>query len=97
MLRGAGQGYRYMNNARNGLEPPVLPHGLVGPMMPLGFDSSGMSSPPIDIQRSRAVPTSTLASALASATPTHQRLVWHHVCFLSLEKKSETIFVRLKL
>ncbi|XP_022992674.1 polyadenylate-binding protein 3-like [Cucurbita maxima] len=75
MLRGAGQGYRYMNNARNGLEPLVLPQGLVGQMMPLGFDNSGMSSPPIDIQRSRAVPTSTLASALASATPTHQRLM----------------------
>lgn len=72
-----------MNNARNGIEPPVLPQGLVGPMMPLAFDSSGMSSSPIDIQRSRAVPTSTLASALASATLENQRVVWPHVLFVS--------------
>lgn len=75
LLRGSGQGFRYMNNARNGIEPPVLPQGLVGPMMPLAFDSSGMSSSPIDIQRSRAVPTSTLASALASATLENQRVM----------------------
>ncbi|XP_023549690.1 polyadenylate-binding protein 3-like [Cucurbita pepo subsp. pepo] len=90
MLRGAGQGYRYMNNARNGLEPPVLPHGLVGPMMPLAFDSSGMSSPPIDIQRSRAVPTSTLASALASATPTHQRLMLGEQLYPLVERLEPT-------
>lgn len=81
-----------MNNARNGLESPVLPQGLVSPMMPLAFDGSGVSSPPNDIQRTRAVPTSTLASALASATPENQRVVWHHVCFFHLLEKYETIF-----
>lgn len=79
VLRGSGQGFRYMNNARNGLESPVLPQGLVGPpMMPLAFESSGVTSSPIDIQRSRTVPTSTLASALASATPENQRVVRYH-------------------
>ncbi|KGN46107.2 polyadenylate-binding protein 3 [Cucumis sativus] len=74
-LRGYGQSFRYMNNARNGLETPVLPQGLVSPMMPLAFDGSGVSSPPNDIQRSRAVPTSTLASALASASLENQRVM----------------------
>ena len=89
-----------MNNARNGLESPVLPQGLVSPMMPLAFDGSGVSSPPNDIQRSRAVPTSTLASALASASLENQRVVWHHASLhetillsVHLLDKYETIFL----
>lgn len=69
-----------MNNSRNGLESPVLPQGIVGPMMPLAFESSGVSSSPIDIQQPR-VPTSTLASALASATLENQRVVCVYYLF----------------
>ncbi|KAG6602210.1 Polyadenylate-binding protein 5, partial [Cucurbita argyrosperma subsp. sororia] len=79
LLRGTGQGFSYMNNVRNGLKPPVLPpvlpQAVVGPVMPLTFDTSGVSSSPIDVQRSRVVPSSTLASALASASPENQRVM----------------------
>lgn len=57
------------------MDPAVVPQGLVGPMMPLPFDGSGVPMSTIDIQRSGPVPMSTLASALASATPENQRLV----------------------
>ena len=51
----------------------MVPQALMGPMMPLPFDVS--ASPTADIQRSGPVPMSTLASALASATPETQRMV----------------------
>ncbi|KAJ9166859.1 hypothetical protein P3X46_021555 [Hevea brasiliensis] len=54
----------YMGNARNGIDSFSVPQGLVGPMMPLPF---GVSGNPIDIQQ--PVIISTLASALASASP----------------------------
>lgn len=53
-----------MGNARNGRDSSSVPQGLVGPVMPLPFEVSGN---PIDIQQS--VTISTLASALASASP----------------------------
>ncbi|RDY08408.1 Polyadenylate-binding protein 3, partial [Mucuna pruriens] len=73
--RNTNQGFRYMrNNSRNGMDPSVVPQGLVGPMMPLPFDGSGISAAPVD--NSPVVPLSnTLASALASATPENQRLM----------------------
>ncbi|KAM5562152.1 polyadenylate-binding protein 3 [Rosa sericea] len=71
MHRNSNQGLRYMGNARNGVESPVSPQGLVSPMMPLPFDGSGMPVTSSDIQRSGPVPMSTLASA----TPENQRLM----------------------
>ncbi|KAI4346557.1 hypothetical protein L6164_007445 [Bauhinia variegata] len=69
--RNSNQGYnRYMGNSRNGMDSSVIPQGLVGPMMPLPFDGSGVAAPPIDNQRPGG-----LASALASATPENQRMM----------------------
>lgn len=68
-------GLRYMGNARNGVDPSVAPQGIVGPIMPLPFDGSGMPVTPNDSQHSGPLPMSTLASALASATPENQRLM----------------------
>ncbi|KAH7524900.1 hypothetical protein FEM48_Zijuj06G0168400 [Ziziphus jujuba var. spinosa] len=73
--RNPNQGLRYVANTRNSMDPAVVPQGLVGPMMPLPFDGSGVPMSTIDIQRSGPVPMSTLASALASATPENQRLM----------------------
>lgn len=53
----------------------MVPQGLMAPMMPLPYNVSGMSTTPTDVQRPGPVPMSTLASALASATPENQRLV----------------------
>lgn len=64
-----------MANGRNGVDPSMVPQGLMGPVMPLPFDVSGMPVSPMDIQRTGPVPMSTLASALASTTPDNQRLV----------------------
>lgn len=77
-----------MGNARNGVDPSVTPQGIVGPIMPLPFDGSGMPVTPNDSQRSGPLPMSTLASALASATPENQRLV----CFLSLLLCTQLIY-----
>ncbi|KAF5189449.1 Polyadenylate-binding protein [Thalictrum thalictroides] len=73
MQRSANQGFRYMSSARNGLDPSIVPQGLVGPMMPLPPQNvSGMPVAPIDVQRSGPVPITTLSSALASASPEQQ-------------------------
>ncbi|PIA25461.1 hypothetical protein AQUCO_11400019v1 [Aquilegia coerulea] len=72
--RNANQGFRYMSSARNGLDPSIVPQGLVGPVMPLPpHNVSGMPVSPIDVQRSGPVPITTLSSALASASPEQQR------------------------
>lgn len=76
--RGANQGFRYIQNARNGVDPSMVPQGLMGPMMPLPVDVSGMPVAPMDAPRPQPIPISALASALASATPDNQRVV----CFL---------------
>lgn len=75
MHRNSNQGLRYVGNARNGVDTPMSLQGHVSPMMLLPFDGSGMPVTSSDIQRSGPVPMSTLASALASATPDNQRLV----------------------
>ncbi|WVY99233.1 hypothetical protein V8G54_031384 [Vigna mungo] len=62
MHRNSNQGFRYMPNGRN------------GPTMPMHFDGSGINAAPNDGQRSGALST-TLASALASATPENQRMM----------------------
>lgn len=71
--RNSNQGVRYMQNARNGIEPSVIPHSRVAPIA-LRFDGSVPVSP-VDVHRSGPVPMSALASALASATPENQRLM----------------------
>lgn len=73
--RNANQGFRYMQNARNGIDPTMVPQGLMGPMMPLPLDASGMHVAPMDAVRSSPIPITALASALASATPDHQRAI----------------------
>lgn len=73
--RHSNQGLRYMGNARNGVDPSLAPQGLVGPMMPLPLDGAGLPVTRNDIHRSGPLPMSTLASALASATPENQRLM----------------------
>ncbi|KAK4482063.1 hypothetical protein RD792_011589 [Penstemon davidsonii] len=63
--RNSNQGLsRYMANARNGVNPSMVHQGLMGPMMPLPLDASA-----VPLSRS------TLASALASASPDNQRLM----------------------
>jgi len=69
--RNSNQGYRYMANNRNGMDPSGVPQGLAGPMLST-FDGSGVSAVPIDNQRQGST---SLASALASATPDNQRMV----------------------
>lgn len=62
-----------MPNMRNGLDPSMVPQGLMNPMVAMPLDVSGMYVPPVDGQR--PMPISTLASALASASPERQREV----------------------
>ncbi|KAL6984242.1 hypothetical protein U1Q18_017621 [Sarracenia purpurea var. burkii] len=73
--RNSNQGLRYITNTRNGMNHSMVPQGLMAPMMPLPYDISGISTTPLDVQRPGPVPMSTLASALASATPENQRLM----------------------
>lgn len=73
--RNANQGFRYLQSARNGVDPTMIPQGLMGPMMPLPLDASGMHVAQMDAVRSSPIPITALASALASATPEHQRVV----------------------
>ncbi|KAL2334981.1 hypothetical protein Fmac_016194 [Flemingia macrophylla] len=73
MYRNSNQGFRYMGNGRNGMDP-YAPQGLVSPMMPMPFDGSAAAAAPTDNHRPGALSNS-LASALASATPENQRLM----------------------
>lgn len=73
--RNANQGFRYMQNTRSGVDPSMMPQGIMGPMMPLPLDASGIPVAPMDATRSPSVPITTLASALASATPEHQQMM----------------------
>ncbi|XP_061365647.1 polyadenylate-binding protein 3-like isoform X2 [Gastrolobium bilobum] len=72
--RNSNQGYRYIGNGRNGMDPSIVPQGLAGPMMPFPFDGTGVAATPIDNQGPGAL-SNTLASALASATPENQHLM----------------------
>lgn len=59
----------------------MVPQGLMSPMMPLALDVSGNPVAPMDAPRPQPIPITALASALASATPENQRVVFF---FLSL-------------
>lgn len=67
--RNSNQGFRYMGNARDIVDPSMVPQSIVGPIMPLPFEVSRMPVSPIEVQRPNPVPISTLISALASASP----------------------------
>ncbi|KAL6994579.1 hypothetical protein U1Q18_051959 [Sarracenia purpurea var. burkii] len=76
MHRNSNQGFRYMANARNGMDTAMAPQGLMTPVMPS----------PYDVQRPGPVPMSTLASALASATPENQRMMLGEQLFPLVER-----------
>ncbi|KAJ4953483.1 hypothetical protein NE237_030315 [Protea cynaroides] len=86
MQRNANQGFRYMPNARNGLDPSLVPQGLMGPMVPLSLDVSGVPVAPLEASRPGPVPIQTLASALASATPEQQRMMLGEQLFPLVER-----------
>ncbi|XP_020231703.1 polyadenylate-binding protein 3 [Cajanus cajan] len=73
--RNSNQGFRYMSNGRNSMDPSLVSHSLMGPMMPIPFDGSGVASTPNDNHQRPGALSTTLASALASATPENQRLM----------------------
>ncbi|KAL2232082.1 UNVERIFIED_CONTAM: Polyadenylate-binding protein 3 [Sesamum indicum] len=75
--RNSNQGLnRYMANPRNGANPSVVPQGLMGPMVPLPLDSSAVpGTTALEMPLSVPLSRSTLASALASATPENQRMM----------------------
>jgi len=64
-----------MQNARNIVDPSMLPQGPPGPVMPVPINVNGMPVVPMDAARSPSIPISALASALASATPENQHAV----------------------
>ncbi|XP_077253146.1 polyadenylate-binding protein 3-like [Tasmannia lanceolata] len=86
MQRNANQSYRYMPNARNGVDPSMVPQSLMGPMIPMPLDVSGMPGAPMDAPRPAPVPITALASALASASPEHQRLMLGEQLFPLVER-----------
>lgn len=55
----------------------MVPQGLMSPMMPLPLDVAGMPVAPMDAPRPQPIPITALASALASATPENQRVVFY--------------------
>ncbi|CAL5364163.1 unnamed protein product [Camellia sinensis] len=86
MHRNTNQGLRYVASTQNGMDPSIVPQGLMAPMMPLPFDVSGMSTTPLDVHHPGPVPMSTLASALASATPENQRMMLGEQLFPLVER-----------
>ncbi|GMP36395.1 hypothetical protein CsSME_00008538 [Camellia sinensis var. sinensis] len=86
MHRNTNQGLRYVASTRNGMDPSIVPQGLMAPMMPLPFDVSGMSTTPLDVHRPGPVPMSTLASVLSSATPENQRMMLGEQLFPLVER-----------
>ncbi|KAJ8420884.1 hypothetical protein Cgig2_021819 [Carnegiea gigantea] len=73
--RNGGQSFRYLANRRNGVDPSVGAQGLVSSMMPVPMDASLMPMTAADFTRSAPVSMSTLASALAAASPESQRMM----------------------
>ncbi|CAL9753932.1 unnamed protein product [Musa acuminata subsp. burmannicoides] len=71
----ANQGFRYMQNSRNGVDPMMSPQGLMGSMMPMPLDASGIHITSVDAVHPSPIPIMTLASALASESPERQRLM----------------------
>ncbi|OVA17016.1 RNA recognition motif domain [Macleaya cordata] len=86
MQRNANHGFRYLPNARNGVDPSMVPQGFMGQMMPFPLDASGMPVSPVDAQRPGSVQMVTLASALASASPENQRLMLGEQLFPLVER-----------
>ncbi|KAF6140650.1 hypothetical protein GIB67_013943 [Kingdonia uniflora] len=70
--RNAHQGLGYMPNARNGVDPSLVPRGLVSSMMLAPVDVFVIPSP-VDSHRNGPMPITTLSYALASTTLEHQR------------------------
>ncbi|KAF6171005.1 hypothetical protein GIB67_028566 [Kingdonia uniflora] len=85
MQRNAHQGLRYLPNARNGVDPSLVPQGLISPVMPAPVDVSVIPSP-VDSQRNGPMPITTLSSALASATPEQQRQMLGEQLFPLVER-----------
>ncbi|MQM02597.1 hypothetical protein Taro_035355 [Colocasia esculenta] len=84
--RNGNQGFRYMPNGRNIADPSIAPQGLVGHMMPLPININGIPmTAPMDGAR-LSVPIPTLASALASASPEHQRVMLGEQLYPLVEK-----------
>lgn len=66
-----GRMYRYPPGGRNMPEVPMP--GVAGGMLSVPYDMSGM--PLRDASMAQPIPIGALASALANATPDHQRTV----------------------
>ncbi|CAN6455965.1 unnamed protein product [Victoria cruziana] len=84
--RNANQGFRYLQNARNGVDTQMIPQGFMGPMIPMPLDASGMPLSPMEAPRPQPVPITTLASALASASPEHRRMMLGEQLFPLVER-----------
>lgn len=69
LQRNTNQGFRYMGNARDIVDPSTVTQSIVGPVMQLPLEVSRMPVNPIDLQQPNPVPISTLISDLASASP----------------------------
>ncbi|KAK4348701.1 hypothetical protein RND71_031456 [Anisodus tanguticus] len=77
---------RFNPNGLNGMHPSI-PQGMMVPIMSAPFDAaSGMTTPPLDIQRSNPVPPSTLASSLAFASPEDQHMMLGEQLFPLVER-----------
>ncbi|GLT75170.1 hypothetical protein SLA2020_469140 [Shorea laevis] len=72
--RNTNQGFRYPANGRNGMDPSMVSQGLMGPIMPVPFEVSGMPATPIDVHRPGSL-LSTLTTALASASPENRTMM----------------------
>jgi polyadenylate-binding protein len=70
--RGGNRNYRFTPNARNTPDASVPPQGIMGAMLP-PLDIGGVPVPNADTGVPQPLPTSALASALASAPPEQQR------------------------
>ncbi|GLJ18803.1 hypothetical protein SUGI_0335730 [Cryptomeria japonica] len=73
LQRTANHGLRYMHNTRNGPDPSLMPQSLMGGMVPMPLDVSGIAVGNAEAARPQPLPITALASALASANPEQQR------------------------
>lgn len=79
LQRGGNRNFRYTPNARNTPDASVPPQGIMGAMIP-PLDIGGVPVPNADTGVPQPLPTSALASALASAPPEQQRAVSFLTC-----------------
>jgi hypothetical protein len=84
--RGGNRNYRFTPNARNTPDASVPPQGIMGAMLP-PLDIGGVPVPNADTGVPQPLPTSALASALASAPPEQQRAVCFSTFFAILHWK----------